>query len=218
MWRVLGLYLLLWFVLGLVLVLVSVLVSIVRKQPSIFRFSVDLFKSLWWIQGNMHLRRCLILFLLRLFWEAPQSFAGYLWLNFRNWGGKIKRMEFEDGVMIVLSEGNYRGVSFGEFVEVQLPRDKIRQMSRSDMKCYLIWHEFGHSLDSRRLGPFYLPVVGIPSVLSAVRGGRVEKDGKIYQRHSLRTYEMRANRLAARYMQKHYGKAWQPSGNDYPLS
>ncbi len=217
LFRILIIYLLFWLTAASLVLLITLMISLIKRNPEMFKRAFLLNPLLLPPGRHLHPFRRLWIWFLRLFWEAPQTFAGFLWLNLRNLQGKIIFTDTEDAVTISFSGGRGRGVSFGEFVEVRLPLDKISEIRETGQKCYLVWHEFGHSLDSRRLGPLYLFVVGIPSLISAFKGGQFEKDGQLLNRHSFRSYEIRANRLAANYVRKNYGKDWRPFNDDFPL-
>jgi len=62
-------------------------------------------------------------------------------------------------------------------------------------------HEYGHYIDSQRMGLTYLINIGIPSIFSAMSD---EKEDGIYK-HNYRWYEMNANKNANKYFNKHYG-------------
>ena len=73
-------------------------------------------------------------------------------------------------------------------------------------------HEYGHYIDSQRMGLTYLINVGIPSIFSAMSD---EKEDGIYK-HNYRWYEMNANKNAERYFNKHYGNRIIWNERDYP--
>ena len=73
----------------------------------------------------------------------------------------------------------------------------------------LFMHEYGHTFDSQIFGAFYLPVVGLPSLISAIGATQVDNEPDGVTTHDFRWYEMSANRHAARYFGKHYGVDWQ---------
>jgi hypothetical protein len=74
------------------------------------------------------------------------------------------------------------GVSLGDYIIVYRGAEAQR----------VIAHEWGHSRQSRLLGPFYLPVVGVPSLLMNLlsEAGILRKD-----RYFLRWPENWADRL-----------------------
>jgi len=105
-----------------------------------------------------------IILLATFFWELPQTLLGLLVLAFMKSRGKI----------ILIKKDNYRffietsatGVSLGWFVFWSPSGNRFAHLVND---CRM--HEYGHARQSLMLGPFYLIVVGIPS-LSKVMYGR----------------------------------------------
>ena len=88
----------------------------------------------------------------------------------------------------VVTEWNYGGsVSLGQFIFLSKGRDDVRP------------HEFGHSIQSLILGPLYLLVIGLPSVLWA--GLPVCRSVRCRRRMSYFDFytERWADRLSARF-------------------
>lgn len=67
---------------------------------------------------------------------------------------------------------------------------------KPDFRDHLFVHEYGHYLQSKKLGPAYLFVVAKPSLLSST----FDKNN-----HGNRWYETHASKLAAKYFDKKYG-------------
>ena len=97
------------------------------------------------------------------------------------------------------------GVSLGTFVDAWLGPWMHSEKEGRVTESQFLMHEFGHTADSQRFGWAYLPVVGLPSLISAVGKGN----------HKVFWTETRANRHAKRYFSKHYAVAWNEKG--YPL-
>lgn len=96
---------------------------------------------------------------LGILWEGPQNALGVVafgaHLLFRN----IDRVKQERGRLFVELRRS-GAVSLGWFVFwTRVDSTFVRVNPRNKD------HEYGHSLQSRLLGPFYLPIVGIPSTL-----------------------------------------------------
>lgn len=64
-------------------------------------------------------------------------------------------------------------------------------------KDHLFVHEYGHYIQSQRMGVFYFPVVAVPSLLSA--------SGITGTKHDYHWYEIDASKKGADYFDKHYG-------------
>ena len=98
--------------------------------------------------------------ILLYFWQLPQNLLG--WVLTRSMSpGTIRRYR---SVQVLLSPRMRGGISLGRYIIVP------------DRMFYpdLVRHEWGHCLQSRLLGPLYLPLVGLPSLLWAIwwRPGR----------------------------------------------
>ena len=70
---------------------------------------------------------------------------------------------------------------------------------KADWRDHLFVHEYGHYIQTQQLGVFYLPVVAIPSLISASH--LFSKDT-----HRYRWYEVNASKLGAEYFDKRYGR------------
>jgi hypothetical protein len=92
-------------------------------------------------------------------WELPQTALGAANLGIELARRGVARITRENGRIFVELRGS-RAVSLGFFVfwsTVDAPIVRVNP----DNKL----HEYGHALQSRLLGPFYLPIVGIPSTM-----------------------------------------------------
>ena len=90
-------------------------------------------------------------------WQLPQNLVGLV----LGWFLKGKRRfrglpGIPDSIRITGAENMYGGISLGNFVYCRPPI--YERMAR---------HEYGHCIQSRLLGPFYLLVIGLPSLLWA---------------------------------------------------
>ena len=90
-------------------------------------------------------------------WELPQNALGLVLLALLLLRRRIAAIRFaRERVMIeITSDG---AVSLGVFV-FWTPRDNLYVPVGPENEA----HEYGHSVQSRWLGPLYLPVVGLPS-------------------------------------------------------
>ena len=87
-------------------------------------------------------------------WELPQNLVG---LALRKALGPGKDEVYRDA-RILRTKKMRGGISLGRYIIV----DGRLENPAIDL------HEWGHTRQSRLLGPFYLPVVGIPSLLWAL--------------------------------------------------
>lgn len=92
-----------------------------------------------------------------LAWELPQNVLGALDLAATVALGRVRGVAYERERLFVEVRGS-GAVSLGLFVfwsRDDTPYVRITATNRE--------HEYGHSLQSRLLGPLYLPLVGVPS-------------------------------------------------------
>lgn len=71
---------------------------------------------------------------------------------------------------------------------------------KADWRDHLFVHEYGHYMQSQVYGPGFLPIIGIPSLLSAMCTSKWSK-----VEHGDRWFERDANRRAAKHFDKKYG-------------
>lgn len=96
-------------------------------------------------------------------WELPQDALGLLLLGAARALGDVVALERDKGRLFV--ESRSLGVSLGYFVFWSRGRNRY---FRAD--TLMKRHEYGHSFQSRWLGPLYLPLVGVPSVSRVLYG------------------------------------------------
>lgn len=94
-----------------------------------------------------------------LVWEAPQNALGAGALAVQVLRGGAKRVAFADERVFVELHGD-GAVSLGLFVFFSRADNRYVPVGAENRD-----HEYGHSFQSRLLGPLYLPLVGIPSTL-----------------------------------------------------
>jgi len=102
--------------------------------------------------------------ILLVIWQLPQTIIGIFLLWF--YCGSLVRRKSNDKYYVLYSCNMPGGISLGMFVLIN------KKMFTSNT----INHEYGHVKQSRILGPLYLLVIGIPSILWAGFG----KNGNAY--------------------------------------
>ena len=100
----------------------------------------------------------LLIYIGLFIWELPQNIGGLLYLLFSYLLSEVQKVEFEKGRVFI--ELKKTGVSLGFFVFWPSCDNRYFKLSSKNKM-----HEFGHSIQSRILGPLYLLLVGIPSIL-----------------------------------------------------
>lgn len=122
----------------------------------------------------------IIISILLVIWQFPQTLVGLIMLPFL---GTVKKIEHRNHCIGFCAEKMRGGISLGCIVIV----------SRSNSRCpEIIAHEMdGHTVDSKIFGPFYLLVIGLPSLLWAWLRNR-ERHPNYYSLYT----ERRANKHA----------------------
>lgn len=96
-------------------------------------------------------------------WQLPQNLVGLLFLLFIR--GEEKHSLY--GITFYTSKRFRGGISLGKYIIMGYATEKK------------IKHEYGHCIQSKKLGWFYLLVIGLPSLLHAWLHD-CEKEGKAY--------------------------------------
>jgi hypothetical protein len=91
-------------------------------------------------------------------WELPQNLLGAANLLVQKGAGNVRGIEHDRGRLMVELVGD-GAVSLGYFVFFSTHDNRFVPAGAENRD-----HELGHSVQSRLLGPLYLPIVGVPSV------------------------------------------------------
>ncbi len=97
--------------------------------------------------------------ILFLVWEMPQNLFGLLLLALLS--SRVSVIEFCNERAFI--EVNGFGVSLGTFI---FWSRYLVPTGYADNRQ----HEYGHALQSKILGPFYIPLIGIPSLMRNIYG------------------------------------------------
>lgn len=89
-------------------------------------------------------------------WQLPQNIIGIIWLNINLifYYGISHIKTINDNIYVYELPGYTGSVSLGKYIIVSKYRNDLT-----------IQHEYGHCKQSMYLGPFYLIVIGIPSLI-----------------------------------------------------
>ena len=141
--------------------------------------------------------------LTRFVWELPQLWTGYLFAQWRNIVGRVEWVDTLEGVTFVTGRHwvprAYAGVSLGCFANMWVSGsigDDFKQYAQHS-PFNIFRHEYGHTVDSQLWGWLYLPVVGLPSLVSQALG----LSPKARHRHDDFWAERRADRFGKRFFQ-----------------
>jgi len=96
-------------------------------------------------------------------WEILQNLIGLFYMLFTI--GKTTKREWYRGRFITwIKDDSFSGISLGMFITINENRSKDK---------YIRDHEYGHTVQSKILGPLYLFIVGIPSVIRNIYNSSV---------------------------------------------
>lgn len=88
-------------------------------------------------------------------WQLPQNLLGLLFMLFFS---DEKKIISEKGVVFYVATSMNGGISLGKYIFLS---------KNLMLKLEVYWHEYGHTAQSKILGPLYLPTIGLCSVLHA---------------------------------------------------
>lgn len=153
----------------------------------------------------------------RLTWQAPQTLLGVEYSVIRNTIGLVDDVKHYRGATFVMKEGGgYKeGLTLGSYINVSsraIPVDEKGNFDPTKNSMYM--HEYGHYLQSQRFGIAYVPVIGVPSLFSALTNTDLAHPNQHLKTHNVRWYEIGANKLAADYFDMFDN--W--NEHDYPLT
>ena len=129
----------------------------------------------------------------RFTWQRPQTKLGFIYSHTNNMLGNVTNVRHIYGATVLRQKsnwlmGNGAAVTIGNFIT---GGDDIAP----DAHNSLFQHEYGHYLQSQDMGLFYLPFVGIPSLVSA----KYDETGQ----HKYKNFERDANYRAFEYFNRH---------------
>ena len=161
-----------------------------EKVSNAFKIDVGLFK----VDKTQSSEEQAKSLLSRFTWESPQTFLGNWFSHVRNILTDVN-VEYYNGTTLVNETGsglfgNSRGwgMTLGSYIQ------SLNLHANPELNDTFA-HEYGHTIQSRKLGLAYLPIVGIPSII----GGVVEKIPGANHEHKNEWYEVWANNLSADY-------------------
>lgn len=129
----------------------------------------------------------------KLTWEAPQTLAGLTVAQGLNISTVVNDVNYFRGATVLDTDITGGTFTLGSYISGP-------PGFRPDFTDHLFVHEYGHYLQSKRVGPLYLRAVALPSVTDIVFWPN---------RHGTRWYEAQASRLAADYFDREFGSGVQ---------
>jgi len=119
-------------------------------------------------------------------WCLPQNLFGYIeYIDNVNNGNVVDTFEYRDTEVIVLKGDDFFAYAYGEYIF-------LSERYLEERIEVTLAHEYGHVLQSRRFGPLYGLIVGIPSWYHQLRSPR---DREYADRYYEYWPEIQADRL-----------------------
>jgi hypothetical protein len=107
-----------------------------------------------------------------ILWCQPQTLIGALWfLVIRGVWRDATTERYRSGTLLTRSGRTPFGVSLGPFIfayRYSAEQEAVRPGAQRRFDD----HEWGHFVQSIYLGPLYLPLVGLPSIIRLIAGRR----------------------------------------------
>lgn len=101
------------------------------------------------------------IYVLLFIWQLPQNMVGFvMWLYFKL-SGDLEMIVKNKYSQVYRSKNMLGGISLGTFAFVS------NNLGQNEV---YVKHEIGHMWDSKLMGPLYLLIVGLPSLLNAMFG------------------------------------------------
>lgn len=146
--------------------------------------------------------------------EIIQTVVGYVYAHGMNISGKVDRVDYYGGATFITNENKSSGggISFGTYIGIGIEGKIDRPFEEYITYNPTYMHEYGHYLQSQKLGPVYLFTVGLYSLAqTGINRGLTVK----YMNHSgiprsrFAWTETWANRLSAKYFGEYEGVDWE---------
>ncbi len=130
----------------------------------------------------------------RFLWELPQTLLGNMVSHARNITGFVDNVSYYGGATLVNDDApdewrDVWGFTLGSYIN---SKNVVADPFVDDV----FRHEYGHTLQSRLVGPLYLTNVAIPSLISATLDYELDW---FNHNHDRSWFETQANRMAFRY-------------------
>ena len=186
------------------------------KTRKAWRIDIGAFKTDKFLPGRVRFNK----FISRWTWELIQTSLGLTLAQAKNFVGAVDRVDYFHGVTFATNEhGNAnQGVSLGNYINIDMTDAITGDFESFVISNPMFMHEFGHTYDSSQWGLLYIPVIGIPSIISAGTQKQVADEPSGVYTHDFRVYEMRANIYASNYFGYYFGVNWDDYEIYYPRS
>ncbi len=164
------------------------------KTNKAWKIDVGLFKT----DPNRTIAGRSLQLLSRCTWELPQTIIGNLASHTRNVAGGVDNVDYYGGATLVNNDApdewwDAWGFTLGPYIN-------SKNVVADPYTDELFRHEYGHTLQSRLVGPLYLTNVALPSLISSA----LDYELNLFSHnHDRSWFETQANRMSLRYFQNH---------------
>ncbi len=186
--------------------------------------AVQISKGLLKTDSNLDFGGKATQFINRFTWEGLQTIVGYVYAHlFMNIIGKVDRVDYYGGATFITNENKKdgSGISFGTYIGIGIDGEIDRPFGEYVTYDPTYMHEYGHYIQSQKLGLSYFFTVGVCSLLNTgINKGLTTKyrnQGGIPKSRFGWT-ETWANRLSADYFKEFEGVDWENDRYRFELS
>jgi len=146
--------------------------------------SLNIWKGLFLTDVRLPTSKRIIVLLSRFSWEILQTVLGFTLAMVINWSNRTQTVSHRHGATSMQLNGLFGGMALAPIIVGDRQLEAVAQN-------HLFQHEYGHILQSQIWGPFFIIVIGIPSLISALYND--------YDTHIGRWQEQDANKKARKY-------------------
>ncbi|MBN2610729.1 MAG: RHS repeat-associated core domain-containing protein [Bacteroidales bacterium] len=126
----------------------------------------------------------------RFTWQLPQTIVGFAFSHGINNFGDVLDVNYFRGTTVFETTIEGGAYTIGSYITGPMGFNPV-------FSDHLFVHEYGHYIQSKRWGIFYLPLIAIPSLESEFFASG--------EKHRYRWFEAQASRHAVNYFDKHFG-------------
>ena len=135
----------------------------------------------------------------RFTWEEPTTVIGNLYAHSVNWTGDVERVDYFGGATVLWNADKEGGTAIGNYININSWDDDAQTVRRPGFLGQpdaLLYHEYGHYMQSRHLGGVLPLLGGINSMISTV----IEDKSGMHGFHDESWWERDASQRGIDYM------------------
>lgn len=207
-----------YYIVHIILTLIIIVISFFQKKSK-FRELLILFFALFISNSKYSLSKNVLHIISRHSYELLQSYLGLTISLLRVLLNQYTKIEYFDSTIYIVNEeisNNLGGISIANFININIYNKINVPFDEYLLNSPLFMHEYGHYLDSIKLGISYLFIIGLPSLISSITSHNILINNTYYFSHNIRIFERRANQNSEKYFSKHYNIDWKLVSQEYP--